>query len=58
MSNSGWLTMHEVLEQTDLTYRDMVDLAERGVIGTRRSGTVILYDPADVDRLRPVADHR
>jgi DNA-binding transcriptional MerR regulator len=54
MTNVGWLTMHEVLEQTDLTYRAMTDLAERGLLRTRQVGTATLYDPDDVELLRRV----
>jgi DNA-binding transcriptional MerR regulator len=44
----GWLTLHEVLEATGLPYRQLMDLAERGLLATRRSGAVVLYDPDDV----------
>jgi hypothetical protein len=50
-SNAGWLTMHQVLEETELTYRQMNDLVSTGKLGARRCGTTTLYDPEDVRRL-------
>ena len=47
----GWLTMHEVLEETGLTYQHLVALTETGVLRSEASGAAILYDPDDVDRL-------
>ena len=47
----GWLTLHEVLEETGLPYRDLMTFVERGLITTRSSGRAILYDVDDVRRL-------
>lgn len=46
-----WLTLFEVLEQTGMPYDDVLRLADEGLIGARPSGTVVLYDAADVTRL-------
>jgi len=46
-----WLTLFEVLEQTDVPHADIVRLADEGLIGTRPSSTVTLYDAVDVARL-------
>ena len=46
-----WLTLFEVLEQTDVPYGDIVRLADEGLIVTRPSGAVVLYDALDVARL-------
>ncbi len=47
-TNVGWLTLHEVLEETGLPYAQLMELAHRGLIGTRRAGVTTLYDPDDV----------
>ena len=46
-----WLTLFEVLEKTKLPYADILRLADEGLIRTRPSGPVVLYDAADVARL-------
>ena len=44
-----WLTMHEVLDRSSISYRQLQELAEDGVIGTRQSGGAVLYCGEDVD---------
>ena len=53
-SSAGWLTLHEVLEETDLPYRELMELVERGVLKTRTSGAAQLFDPDDVRGLARV----
>jgi hypothetical protein len=43
-----WLTMHEVLDVTSLSYRELEDLAAQGAIRSRRSGGATLYCAEDV----------
>jgi hypothetical protein len=52
-TNVGWLTLHEVLEATDLPYGRIMALVEEGTITRRTSGAAELYDPDDVARLTP-----
>jgi hypothetical protein len=54
-TNAGWLTLHEVLEATDLPYARIMALVEEGAITHRSSGAADLFDPDDVERLSPVA---
>ncbi len=51
MSRAGWLTVHEVLEDTRLPYRELMNLVERGELTTHTSGAAQLFDPDDVRRL-------
>jgi hypothetical protein len=44
-----WLTMHEVLDRTTVSYRQLEDLAAQGAIRTRRSGAATLYCAEDLD---------
>jgi hypothetical protein len=44
----GWLTLHEMLEATNLPYRTLMDLVERGLVATHASGAAVLYDPHDI----------
>ena len=46
-----WLTLFEVLEATGVPYIDIVRVADEGLVRTRPSGTVVLYDADDVARL-------
>lgn len=48
-ATTGWLTLHEMLEATDLPYRQLMDLVERGLIATHASGAAVLYDPDDIE---------
>jgi hypothetical protein len=41
--HEGWVTLHELLEETGLPYRQLMELAERGDIPSRRSGQATLY---------------
>jgi len=54
-TNAGWLTLHEVLEETGLPYGRIMDLVERGELATRSSGAAELYDPDDVAALSSTA---
>ncbi len=47
----NWMTLFETLELTELSYADVLRLAEEGVLTVRRSGTVVLYAAEDVVRL-------
>jgi sulfur carrier protein ThiS len=49
--NTGWLTLHEVLEETGLPYRDLLVLVDQSLVTTRASGGATLYDLDDVRRL-------
>lgn len=49
--NTGWLTLHEVLEETGLPYRDLLVLVDQSLVATRASGGATLYDLDDVTRL-------
>ena len=49
--NTGWLTLHEVLEETGLPYRDLLVLVDQSLVTTRSSGRATLYDLDDVTRL-------
>ena len=49
--NTGWLTLHEVLEETGLPYRDLLVLVDQSLVTTRSSGGATLYDLDDVTRL-------
>ena len=51
-SSAGWLTLHEVLDQTGLPYREVRDLVDRGELEVRRSGSAELFDPASVELCR------
>ena len=46
-----WLTLFEVLEQTEMPYDDIRRLADEGLIRTRPSGPVVLFDASDVARV-------
>ena len=46
-----WLTMHEVLDATSLSYRELQELAEQGTIRSRQSGGATLYCGEDLDDL-------
>ena len=56
-SNAGWLTLHEVLEETGLPYGQLKALVERGELTTRASGAAELYDPDDVATLSRTTAH-
>ncbi len=47
-TNQGWLTLYEVMEATDLSYREIKFLVGRGELKTRIGGSVELYDADDV----------
>ena len=49
-SYAGWLTFHEVLEVTGLSYRHLKDLVEQGRLTPHTSGQAELYDPAEIAR--------
>lgn len=48
---ADWMTLFETLELTHLPYADVLQLADEGVLTTRRSGAVVLYAAEDVIRL-------
>lgn len=50
--SDGWLTVHEVLEVTGLSYAEVRELTEDGTLTTRESGAAVLYDPESVARIR------
>ena len=55
-----WLTMHEVLDRSSISYRQLQQLSDDGVIGTRQSGGAVLYcgeDVEDVGRSMGSADN-
>mgnify|MGYP001242790895 CR=1 FL=1 len=51
VESARWVTLFEVLEQTEVPYADVMRLADEGVLTTRRSGAALLFDAADVGRL-------
>ena len=56
VTNAGWLTLHEVLEETGLPYQRLEGLVDEGLLATRRSGSAVLYDPDDVALLKRAGD--
>jgi hypothetical protein len=55
-TSQRWLTIHELLEETGLPYRQLMTLAEVGRLATRRSGGAVLYDAADAERIVSTVD--
>jgi hypothetical protein len=49
-TSAGWLTLHEVLDQTGLPYRQIQELVDQGELEVRRSGSAELFDPDSVLR--------
>jgi hypothetical protein len=47
-NRAGWLTVHEVLDLTEIPYQRLMELVEEGQLTTESSGTVELFDPDDV----------
>jgi hypothetical protein len=50
-NRAGWLTFHEVLEDTGLSYGRIMELVEEGGLTRELCGAAELYDPDDVARL-------
>jgi hypothetical protein len=51
-STVGWLTLHEVLEVTELPYREIMEMVEDGRLETRSAGAAILFEPEGIRRLQ------
>ncbi len=54
-SYAGWLTFHEVLEATGLSYQGLKDLVAEGRLTPSSSGGAELYDPDEIARYTPAA---
>jgi hypothetical protein len=54
---AAWVTLHEALERTGLSYPRLMLLVEEGVIGSRSSGGATLYDAHDVTLIARAAGH-
>jgi hypothetical protein len=50
-NRAGWLTLHEVLEDTGLSYGRLMELVEEGRLTRERCGSAELFDPDDVAQL-------
>ena len=50
-NRAGWLTLHEVLEDTGLPYSRLKELMEQGRLTGESCGSAVLFDPADVEVL-------
>ena len=56
-NRAGWLTLHEVLEDTGLPYVRLMELIEEGRLKRESCGSAELFDPHDVALLTRTLAH-